>query len=440
MVGALVAALLLTLVAATSAVAEVRHASPAGTGGPGACPAVDPCSLEDAVEGAADSDEVVVAGGSYDLGSSGVSVSNAIDVHAAPGASPLIFSTGGIVVLVSNAGATLTDVRIRSDSASPGSAALLITAGLGRRLDARGGLAASCALHDGRLTDSFCVGPGNALRGISLSGTKAPRAVNVTAISSGAAAVLAEETGGATVNMTISNVIADGQGADLLTVRSTGTATMAVDHSNYGSASSIGGATPPPAPGGTNQDSDVDPPAFVNAAGGDYHQLFGSPTINQGDSGAADLGPTDIDGDPRTVGAGTDMGADEYVPPPPDPDPDPDPGPDPVDRIAPETRFTKTPKKKVTSRKKRVRVKYRFTGTDASARSASASAIAGFECKLDRKAFKPCTSPFKPKVKTKGGKGKKHRVKVRAVDAAGNVDATPAKHSFRAKRKKPRKR
>ncbi len=49
-----------------------------------------------------------------------------------------------------------------------------------------------------------------------------------------------------------------------------------------------------------------------------------------------------------------------------------------------------------------------------------------FECKLDRKPFKPCRSPKKYGALKPG----KHVFKVRAVDAAGNLDQSPAKRAF----------
>jgi hypothetical protein len=57
-------------------------------------------------------------------------------------------------------------------------------------------------------------------------------------------------------------------------------------------------------------------PKFVDAAGADYHQAAGSPTI---DAGLTDPlnGPTDFDGDARALGRATDIGADEFVPPKP---------------------------------------------------------------------------------------------------------------------------
>lgn len=63
---------------------------------------------------------------------------------------------------------------------------------------------------------------------------------------------------------------------------------------------------------GTN---DAATPLFVDLAGGDLHQAAGSPTIDP--ANASDTsGPRDPDGDPRTLGAATDAGADEFRPAP----------------------------------------------------------------------------------------------------------------------------
>jgi 6-phosphogluconolactonase (cycloisomerase 2 family) len=82
------------------------------------------------------------------------------------------------------------------------------------------------------------------------------------------------------------------------------------------------------------------------------------------------------------------------------------------DTDPPNTRITKKPKKETTKRKAKFRFKSNEPGST-------------FECKLDRRKFKPCDSPFKKKVKIK-----RHKFKVRAIDSAGNVDPTPAKRKW----------
>ena len=56
-----------------------------------------------------------------------------------------------------------------------------------------------------------------------------------------------------------------------------------------------------------------------------------------------------------------------------------------------------------------------------------------FECSLDGAPFSPCTSPTQVSV----GKGT-HTMSVRATDAAGNVDETPASATWKRKKKKKR--
>ena len=82
-----------------------------------------------------------------------------------------------------------------------------------------------------------------------------------------------------------------------------------------------------------------------------------------------------------------------------------------VDTVAPAVTITKKPAKRTTKRK----VKIAFTSEAGSS----------FECQVDGKAWKPCTSPLKLKVKVG-----KHTVLVRATDVAGNL-GTPAKVKFR---------
>jgi hypothetical protein len=92
------------------------------------------------------------------------------------------------------------------------------------------------------------------------------------------------------------------------------------------------------------------------------------------------------------------------------------------DTAPPDTAITEKPKDKT----KKKTATFAFTATEP----------ATFNCVLDgREQFKPCTSPITVKVK----KGK-HTFEVRATDAAGNTDATPASDSWKVKKKKKKKK
>jgi Ca2+-binding RTX toxin-like protein len=89
--------------------------------------------------------------------------------------------------------------------------------------------------------------------------------------------------------------------------------------------------------------------------------------------------------------------------------------PPPPPAVAPDTSTIKGPK----SVTKPDKAKYRFS---------SATAGATFQCKLDKKQWKSCTSPFK--VKTAKLSVGKHKLKVRAR-AGGLTDPTPSKKIFK---------
>ena len=88
----------------------------------------------------------------------------------------------------------------------------------------------------------------------------------------------------------------------------------------------------------------------------------------------------------------------------------------PPDIAPPDTTITKGPKKKTAKPK----AKYRFTSDEPGST---------FECKIDNAGFGfgDCASPVKLKRLDEG----KHKFKVRAIDAAGNVDPSPAKDRFK---------
>ena len=85
----------------------------------------------------------------------------------------------------------------------------------------------------------------------------------------------------------------------------------------------------------------------------------------------------------------------------------------PPDTNPPQTKIKKRPKNRSGDRSPTYKFKSDEPGST-------------FKCKLDRKKFRKCKSP-KTYRRVKNGK---HRFKVKATDAAGNVDQTPAKDRF----------
>ena len=85
--------------------------------------------------------------------------------------------------------------------------------------------------------------------------------------------------------------------------------------------------------------------------------------------------------------------------------------------LPPETTITMAPKKKTRKR----RVTFGFE---------SNSAASSFQCKVDKKKFKPCESPARTK---KLDRDEKHTFRVSAIDQGGNVDPTPARMKFKVK-------
>ena len=147
-----------------------------------------------------------------------------------------------------------------------------------------------------------------------------------------------------------------------------------------------------------------------------HELLSGSPAINAASPSCPPPG-TDQRGVVRQPGRMCDIGAfeiaEEPVPVPAQPG-------EPGDTNPPDTTITKRPKDKT---KKKTAV-FEFSSSEPGST---------FECKLDGGQFAPCSSPDTLKVK----KGK-HSFEVRAKDAAGNVDGSPASDSWKVKKKRKR--
>ncbi len=89
-----------------------------------------------------------------------------------------------------------------------------------------------------------------------------------------------------------------------------------------------------------------------------------------------------------------------------------------VDTAAPNTSITSQPAANTTS----TSASLGFTGTDA-----GGSGVASYECRLDNGAWAACTTPKSYTGLAQGN----HTFDVRAIDAAGNTDATPATYTWR---------
>jgi hypothetical protein len=142
-------------------------------------------------------------------------------------------------------------------------------------------------------------------------------------------------------------------------------------------------------------DNQTGEPLFADAAAGDFRQYLGSPTIN---AGALDgfSGGHDLDGEPRTMGAAPDIGADEFDPTPPN------------------TRIERHPRAETTKR----RAKFRFVSNHPAST---------FECKLDAAAYVDCESP---QLFTGLARGR-HRFRVKATDDLGKLEAEPARFAWK---------
>jgi hypothetical protein len=410
--GLVAGVVLVGLLAAAPALAGTsvtRFAEPNGDGA-SPCAESDPCEIQNAVETVAQpGDTVVLLPGTYPLDNDELQIGNDVDVtgEAAFDAVTLTSTaTVAVRLLFASSSASLANVTIDHDSSASQSAGLAVENGTAQRVyvDSTGDSACTTI---GLLRDSICVNSdpdiGNGVA--TVSGSAATGVLrNVTAIALGTTsgnALFASATGAGDFQVTMDgrNVIAQGATIDQRGFDSnvnTASSHIDLDYSNFDTLD----FTPVSGASGTGVDT-FNNQSALPLLDSSYHQLPDSPTIDAGNEGATLLGSEDIDLEPRVQGEDPDIGADEFLPLPEDTD-------------APDTEITKQPKRKTTKRK----AKLKFSSSEAGST---------FECKLDKKPFKPCESPFKKKVKA----GKKHKFLVRATDATGNTDPTPAKAKWK---------
>jgi hypothetical protein len=314
-------ACLVVLVCASTAQAVPRYAAPAGTGTE--CTQAKPCSLPEAVMAAKAGDEVIVGAGTYVLVSPTFAPPSAtnIQIHGEPsGPMPRITAAfGGPAIGITQPGDSLSYVEIENDA--NGGAGVYCTSGRVERIQARvigNGANGAIVAQDCAIRNSLFFVEGTNSTGLwgeaATAGKTSVSARNVTAIASGSgSSVVRSEYNYPTLGsftFELTNSITRGAERDLKPVPSTnGPGNIDATHSNFETSSSEGEAKV--IDGGGNQTA---PPVFVDAENGNFREAAGSPTI---DAGIADqLGPLDLAGNARILGAAPDIGAYEFVPPP----------------------------------------------------------------------------------------------------------------------------
>jgi hypothetical protein len=406
-VGSLVLGLVvggLVVAAPPASAAGLRYAAPGGTDAQDCLTPATACSITKAINLATAGDHVILAPGGY-APSVPLDSSAGISVQGTPGQPrPVITTSAGFGLRLRNDGSRAADLTIVHTG--PGRALEVYSFETVERVDVRtsGSLACFVGINN-RLRDSLCVS--TAATGVAVAtdanstGSHLLRLRNVTAVATGPAGtgIVATLGQSGTLTMNLLNVIASGATDIVRQPEDSATVTVFATYSNYDTATGSGPGTLTAPGSATNQTA---APVFADTTG--YHQTATSPTVDMG-AGDGHTGTVDLDGDNRQVGPAPDIGVDEYVVPPPD-------------TTAPNTRFKKKPKKRTFSH----RAKFVFTSTEAGST---------FTCRLDKKRAKPCSSPFKKRVKKLG----KHKILVWARDAAGNTDPTPAKYTWTIKRK-----
>jgi hypothetical protein len=410
---------ILALLAAGPAEASVtRYASPTGSGS--GCTQAAPCTIFTALGASASGDTVLAIGNAGSYGTTGTPLAAAlvvepgVSLEGVPGQPRPVFlsSAAGLYSVRVELGAQLEGVDIHKLNSSGWA---LFESGSASRVIADAPAATGCGTSsEAVIINSICTGEYgiyDAAGGPSSEWTLTLRNDTIIGLAHEAAYF---ETDSLTMKPTAVNTILRGNSIDVRDKQtSTGTVEVTLDHSNYATVKAEAGASITPAGSGANQTA---PPQFVQI-GIDLHQAPGSPTIDAGTNDLAN-GATDLDGNPRALSATltcgppvagtTDIGAYEFVPAAAPPCPPP--------VVHPRPPTTEIGKASVKHR----RAKFTFEG-------AGEGGPLHFECKLDRKPFSPCSSPKTYKHLHPGH----HKFQVRAVNAEGVADATPALRSFR---------
>jgi len=368
------------------------------------CSESQPCGIAVGINlVAGDDDEVLLAPGSYETSAELEVPAGSSNVTIRPrdaGTRPVIVSTANFALKLTGANATVRGIDVHHDNIASTGIFGLATSHIRNVVSISNG-DTPCQMSRGTITDTICLATdssGRALR-VSVGGGAVTTVVrNATLIATGSNGTGIYATGngtGASVSLDVASSIVAGDGFDVEAAADPGsTVDVALAASNFETRAVGAGAT---VTSPTTAGNQTEEPIFV---GFGLEQAPDSPTV---DAGLVDVetGDTDVYGDARPQGFGNDIGADELP-----------------DTVAPTTKITKKPHERTTKRS----AKFAFKSNEPGA---------GFECKLDNGPYKNCSSPRKLKRLKTG----RHKFAVRAIDSAGNVDATPAKHRWKIKRR-----
>ena len=348
---ALFVAIAAILVTAGPAGATQRFASPAGAG---SCATADvPCSYPTAMLGAASGDEIILAPGDYGSELSPIAADiysyDALNVHGVAGQPrPRIFSSATYSLGLYNAASVVRHLEVHRTTTSAGVAFDAYASTIDDIVvtSPGGASAAACRLSGAAIVmrNALCqsrneTGGFGILVSDAVDGAKSVTLRNVTAIATGVGATALGAFASGTRNATVTavNSIFEGDVDVYAHESAPADAAVSVTYSQLHTIQQDPGAQ-------INQDatSVYAYPLFLDFPGGNFHQDAASSTVDKGIDDPAN-GATDWDGDPRTSGVHTDIGADEYVAPAPAPAPAPTPGPAPALVPAPITTPTTAP-------------------------------------------------------------------------------------------------
>jgi hypothetical protein len=304
------------LASAQAALATTYFVAPTGTGS-SPCVQTDPCSFDYAVTHAPSGADVNVEQGAYTVSSkSGLAITADLDIHGPDGGSAAVdFPNAATTALTWNGqNETLRNLNLTCSSCQSlisGSGTTTIDRVRAIDPDASGS-AATLVGSAVSITNSLLVGgeAGFATQGFGFSSGSSASFVNDTIIG-GSFAIDLHGPGPATAEFDNSIAyLATKPGAHGVHV--SGPITFSSDHSDYPPVILDQGASV-----GSENAHLTAPPIFradlADLSASDYHPTRQSPTIDAGLSGLAS-GSFDLDGEPRTIGPQTDIGAYEATP------------------------------------------------------------------------------------------------------------------------------